>query len=84
MRALGLDLGTKRIGVAISDSNGAVATPIDTIERPTSGGDRHLATVIQKLVDEWEAEIVVVGMPYSLDGGTGPAAQSAFAAIAGL
>ena len=69
---LGLDLGAKRIGVAVSDSDGRVATPSDTVHR---SGDRprdHRA--IDALVREWEADLVVVGMPYSLDGSMGPAA----------
>jgi putative holliday junction resolvase len=75
MRALGLDLGSKRVGVAISDSGGAVATPIDTIHRSRDPqADRRR---IAELVAEWEAEIVVVGLPLSLDGSIGPAAQGA-------
>jgi putative Holliday junction resolvase len=73
VRALGLDLGSKRVGVAISDSNGSVATPIDTVHR---SGDRPAEhREIAALVTEWEAEIVVVGLPYSLDGSIGPAAR---------
>ena len=73
MRALGLDLGTKRIGVAVSDSAGTVATPVDTVHRQGDRPAEHRA--IAALVDEWEAEIVVVGMPYSLDGSEGPMAK---------
>ncbi len=73
MRALGLDLGSKRIGVAISDSDGILATPIEVVSRV---GDREREhRVIAELVAEWEAEIVVVGLPYSLDGSVGPAAK---------
>lgn len=72
MRALGLDLGSRRIGVAISDSQGAVATPIDLIERGRRRADDHRR--VDHLVTEWEAEVVVVGVPYSLDGHVGPAA----------
>ena len=64
-RALGLDLGSKRIGVAISDSAGTVATPVDTIHRQAKRADYQR---IALLVEEWEAELVVVGLPYSLDG----------------
>ncbi len=73
MRALGLDLGSKRIGVAVSDSDGRVATPIDTVHRVGDQPREHRA--IRDLVIEWEAEIVVVGMPFSLDGSIGPAAK---------
>jgi len=73
MRALGLDLGSKRIGVAISDSRGSLATPIEVLKRVGNRKREHRA--IADLVKEWEAEIVVVGMPYSLDGSMGPAAK---------
>lgn len=75
MRALGLDLGSRRIGVSVSDSAGTVATPVETLERSARPADDHQS--IAGLVAEWEAEIVVVGLPLSLDGSTGPAAQSA-------
>ncbi|MGI8662757.1 MAG: Holliday junction resolvase RuvX [Acidimicrobiales bacterium] len=75
MRALALDLGSKRIGVAISDSAGTLATPVDTVHR---GRDRKAAHLrIAELVAEWSAEIVVVGLPLSLDGSLGPAARAA-------
>jgi putative Holliday junction resolvase len=73
MRALGIDLGSKRIGVAISDSDGIVATPITTLQRTRRAADDHAA--IAGLVAEWEAGVVVVGVPYSLDGTIGPAAR---------
>lgn len=73
MRALGLDLGSKRIGVAISDSRGSIATPIEVVKRVGDRKREHQA--IADIVTEWEAEIVVVGMPFSLDGSMGPAAK---------
>jgi putative holliday junction resolvase len=75
MRALGLDLGSKRIGVAISDEDERVATPIDTITRARNdrAADHRAVTA---LVDEWGAGVVVVGLPLSLDGTRGPAAQA--------
>ncbi|MDG2026256.1 MAG: Holliday junction resolvase RuvX [Acidimicrobiales bacterium] len=73
MRALGLDLGSKRIGVAISDSNGSVATPIEVVKR--SGDRRREHREIADLVVEWEAEIVVVGLPLNMDGSVGEMAK---------
>lgn len=73
MRALGIDLGEKRIGIAVSDSNGKVATPIQVLVRSKSTKQDH--NKINELVKEWEAEIVVVGMPYSLNGSKGSAAR---------
>lgn len=73
MRAIGLDLGSVRIGVAISDSEGALALPSTTLERAGSWHEDH--SRIARLVVENEAEVVVIGMPLSMDGGTGPAAR---------
>ena len=83
MRVLGLDLGSKRIGVAISDEDGRVATPIETINRSRAGrGLDHQA--VAGLVDEWGAGAVVVGLPLSLDGTEGPAARAVRDEIAEL
>lgn len=71
-RALGLDLGERRIGVAISDSAGVLATPFELVTR--SGDRRTDHERIAELVRETEAEVLVVGMPFSLDGSVGPAA----------
>jgi putative holliday junction resolvase len=73
-RAVALDLGTRRIGVALSDSDGTVATPYETVHR--SGDRRRDHRRIAQLVDETDAEIVVVGLPRSLDGSVGPAARA--------
>lgn len=73
-RALGLDLGKRRIGVAITDSDRTVATPIEVIDgRDLPRARREIAD----LVTEWEADVVVVGLPLSLDGTDGPAARQA-------
>jgi putative Holliday junction resolvase len=78
-RVVGLDLGTKRIGVAVSDPDRRVATPIEVVAR--SGDRQRDHRAIAGLVQEWEAERVVVGLPLSLDGSTGPAAQAALAEV---
>ena len=74
-RALGLDLGHRRIGVAVSDSAGVVALPLCTIERTGSIESDHAE--VAKLVSELGVRVVVVGLPRSLDGGMGPAARAA-------
>ena len=74
MRALGLDLGSKRIGVAVSDSDGRIATPIEVVHRTGDRQGEH--SDLADLAEEWEVEVVVVGIPYSLDGSTGPMAQA--------
>jgi putative Holliday junction resolvase len=74
LRALGIDLGSRRIGVAISDRGGVLATPLTTVERTrdTPAVHRRLAA----LVAEEEVEIVVVGLPRRLDGSIGTAAEA--------
>ena len=72
-RTVALDLGTRRIGVALSDSGGTVATPYETVHRSGDRGRDHRR--IAELVAEADAEIVVVGLPLSLDGSLGPAAR---------
>jgi putative Holliday junction resolvase len=75
MRVLGLDLGSKRIGVAVSDRSGTIASPLVVLERGRSRAVDH--TRIAELVRAEEAERVVVGLPVSLSGADGPAARAA-------
>lgn len=79
MRALGIDLGSKRIGVALSDSGGTLAVPYEVIQRSGRWDQDH--ATIAAMVAETEAEMVVVGMPLSLDGSTGKAAKRALLEI---
>jgi putative Holliday junction resolvase len=72
-RALALDLGTKRIGVAASDAGGVLASPRTVVERSGDRARDHRR--IAELVAEEEAAVVVVGLPRSLDGRRGPAAE---------
>lgn len=72
-RILALDHGTKRIGVALSDEMGWTGQPLETYRRRTLEADlKH----IDHLVREHKVTEVVIGMPFRLDGGIGPAAQS--------
>jgi putative Holliday junction resolvase len=82
VRALGLDLGSRRVGVAISDRDGRVVTPLLTLERARDRANDPRA--IAQLVEEYDIEIVVVGLPLSLDGSTGPAARAILDEIAVL
>lgn len=75
VRALGVDLGSKRIGIAVSDLSGTIASALATVHRSKSR--RHDHAEIKKLVRDEECELVVVGLPLSLDGSVGPAAQGA-------
>ncbi len=77
-RAIGLDLGTDRIGVALSDDEQTVATPLEVV----AGQDRAAADRrIVELVDEWDAAVVVVGLPLQLDGQEGSAVKRTKAVI---
>ena len=73
MRAIGLDLGSKRIGVATSDRSGLIATPYTVLQRTGDRARDHRA--IAEIVAEFEASVVVVGLPLSLSGESGPAAK---------
>ena len=75
MRALGLDLGTKRIGVALADRDGRLATPFEVVPRTGDRARDHRA--IAALAQEMGAVVLVVGLPLSLDGDDGPAATAA-------
>ncbi|MGH9244432.1 MAG: Holliday junction resolvase RuvX [Acidimicrobiales bacterium] len=79
MRVLALDLGSRRIGVALSDPSGTLASPVATITRARQRVDDHRR--IAELVAEHQAERVVVGLPLSLDGSVGPAARGVLAEV---
>lgn len=75
MRVLGIDLGSRRIGVAVSDPGEVLASPVAVLARSGDRATDHRA--IAGLVAEWDAARVVVGLPLSLDGSMGPAATAA-------
>ncbi len=75
IRALGVDLGSKRIGIAVSDLSGTIASALTTVHR--SNSRRHDHGEIARLVRDEQCEVVVVGLPLSLDGSVGPAAKAA-------
>lgn len=70
--ALGLDVGRKRIGVAGCDGTGLIASGLTTIERRSF--DFDLAQ-LQQLIRERHVQVLVVGLPYSMDGSLGRQAQ---------
>lgn len=82
MRALGIDLGSKRIGLAVSDPGGVLASPLRTLERTRDvpAVHRQLAAIVA----QEEIEVVVVGLPLGLDGSEGAAAAAARAEAAAL
>ncbi|MEI2384175.1 Holliday junction resolvase RuvX [Breoghania sp. JC706] len=72
-RLIGIDLGTKTIGLGLSDGRRTIASPLETIRRTkfTADADRLLA-----LVDEHEVAGLVIGLPLNMDGSEGPRAQA--------
>jgi putative pre-16S rRNA nuclease len=75
VRALGLDPGTKRIGVAVSDLSGSIASPLVVLQRSRS--KQHDLHEIARIASEEEAEVIVVGLPLNMDGSEGPSARAA-------
>ena len=78
MRCLGLDIGDKRIGVAISDPEQILASPLSTIMRDD---DEKAIDAIIELVGKHEVQRIVVGLPYSLDGSVGRQASKVMAFV---
>jgi len=72
-RLLGLDLGTKTIGLALSDVTRSIASPYETIRRTKFTAD---AKALAAIVDKEGVGGLVIGLPINLDGSEGPRAQS--------
>lgn len=73
MRVIAFDIGEKRIGIAVSDPSGKVATPVKVLDTATVLSD---ASVLRRLVADYEPGAFLVGLPLSLDGSEGPQAQA--------
>jgi putative Holliday junction resolvase len=72
MRNLGLDVGDKRIGVAVSDPDQILATPLTTVIRDND--DSAIKTIVE-LVNKYEVQKIIIGFPYSLNGNVGQQAE---------
>ena len=72
MRAMGIDVGSRRIGVAVSDELGFLAAPWRAVRAARGQEFEELAAMVR----EREIEIVVIGLPTSLDGTEGPQAKT--------
>ncbi|CEF53618.1 holliday junction resolvase [Acetobacter ghanensis] len=72
-RLLGIDPGRKQVGLALSDVSRMVASPFQTVKRGKLG---QMVTLIRAVAQEHEVAGLVVGVPLSLDGSFGPAAQA--------
>jgi len=73
-RLLGLDLGEKTIGLALSDTSLTVATPLETLKRGKFAAD---AQILGGLIAKHGIGGLVIGLPLNMDGSDGPSAQSA-------
>jgi putative holliday junction resolvase len=72
MRIMGIDYGTKRIGVAVSDPQCSMAHPLDVV--PVREDGSHMEA-LKKIVREYQVEKIVVGIPYNMEGDVGVSAQ---------
>ena len=72
-RLLGLDVGSKTVGMALSDVTRSIATPFDTIRRTKFTAD---AKTIGEVIESNQVGALVIGFPLNLDGSEGPRAQS--------
>ena len=73
-RLLGIDLGTKRIGIAISDYNQKIATPLQTLDK--SRQDK-LIDALESIIAEYDIRGIIIGNPINMDGTYGKSSQSA-------
>lgn len=78
---IGLDLGDKTIGVAVSDGFRVVATPLETIRRRKFGVD---AAALLKIIEQRQIGGIILGLPLNMDGSEGPRCQSTRAFVRNL
>jgi putative Holliday junction resolvase len=81
-RVLGVDLGERRIGLAVTDPSRVLASPHDTLQRAAERADDHRAIVAA--ATEVGATCIVIGLPRSLSGDLGPAARSVLDEVAAV
>ena len=74
MRTLGIDLGTRRVGLALSDAGGKLATALEVLE---ISSPQQAAERVMRIIDREGVERIVVGLPLNMDDTIGPAAQQA-------
>ncbi len=77
MRILGLDYGTKTVGVAVSDELGLTAQPLETIKRKDENKLRRTYARIEELVREYGAETIVLGFPKNMNNTVGERGDAA-------
>ena len=72
-RLIGVDMGTRKVGISISDENRKIATPLKTIDYKNI---EYLGSEMQKIVKENDINAIIFGNPLNMDGTKGAAAQS--------
>ena len=73
-RLLGIDLGTKKIGIAISDYNQKIATPLQTLDKSKQ---IKLIDELESIITEYDIKGIIIGNPINMDGTYGKSSQSA-------
>ncbi len=76
MRVIGLDYGTKTVGVAISDEMKLIAQPLVTIERKQANKLRQTYAAIEKIIEEQDVELIVLGYPKNMNNTEGERAMA--------
>ncbi len=76
MRIIGLDYGTKTVGVAISDELMITAQPLCTIERKSANKLRQTLAQIESIIEEYHAELIVLGFPKNMNNTIGDRAEA--------
>lgn len=76
MRIIGLDYGTKTVGVAVSDALGITAQGVETITRKEENKLRQTLARIEELIDEYEVGRIVVGLPKNMNNTLGERAEA--------
>lgn len=76
MRVIGLDYGTKTVGVAISDENHIIAQPLVTIERKHPTKLRQTYAQLESIIDEYNVEKIVLGLPKNMNNTEGERAEA--------
>lgn len=76
MRIMGLDYGTKTVGVALSDALLITAQPVETIERKSANKLRQTFARIEQLIDENEVSLIVLGYPKNMNNTAGERAEA--------
>ena len=76
MRIIGLDYGTKTVGVAVSDALMITAQPLETIERKSANKLRQTLARIESIIEEYQAERIVLGYPKNMNNTIGERAEA--------